>query len=117
MSSNPHQITIEPVAGRVRVTLGDTTIADSPNALALREGGMGPVLYIPRGDILMESMQRTQHSTHCPFKGDASYYRLNIGDRVIDNIAWSYEDPRAEVDAIKEHLAFYPNKVDAIVTE
>ena len=113
--SRPHPITIEPIAGPVRVTAAGQTIAESSHALALKEGAMPTVVYIPRSDVLMAAMQRTPTSTHCPFKGDASYFRLTLGDRVIDDIAWSYEDPRPEVAAIKEHLAFYPHKVDAIV--
>jgi uncharacterized protein (DUF427 family) len=115
--SNPHHITIEPVAGRVLVTLGEKTIADSDRALALKEGAMGPVYYIPREDVVMAAMERTDRSTHCPFKGDASYFRLTVGDRVIDDVAWSYEDPKTEVAGIKDHLSFYRNKVDAIVVQ
>lgn len=115
--SNPHQITIEPVAGRVLVTYADKTIADSGRALALKEGAMAPAYYIPREDVVMAAMERSDRSTHCPFKGDACYFRLTVGDRVIDDVAWSYEDPRPEVAAIKDHLSFYPDKVSAIVVQ
>ncbi|WP_169977653.1 DUF427 domain-containing protein [Tautonia rosea] len=115
--SSPHHITIEPIAGRVLVTLGEKTIAESRRALALKEGSMAPIIYIPRDDIVMDAMQRTERLTHCPFKGDASYFRLTIGDQVVDDVAWSYEDPKVEVAAIKDHLAFYPGKVDAIVVQ
>ncbi|QDV38899.1 DUF427 domain-containing protein [Tautonia plasticadhaerens] len=115
--SNPHQITIEPVAGRVLVTYADKTIADSTRALALKEGAMATAYYLPREDVVMAAMDRGERSTHCPFKGDASYFRLSVGDRVIDDVAWSYEDPRAEVAAIKDHLSFDRDKVGAIVVQ
>ena len=115
--SRAHHITIEPVAGRVLVTLADATIAESRRALSLREGSMRPVIYIPRDDVVMAAMGRTERSSHCPFKGDASYFRLTVGDRVVDDVAWSYEDPKVDVAAIKGHLSFYPGKVDAIVVQ
>ncbi|MDB5698420.1 MAG: hypothetical protein JWN69_1224 [Alphaproteobacteria bacterium] len=110
-----HPIAIEPAAGRVVVTLGERTIADSANALMLREANYPPVYYIPRGDVDMALMQRTDHSTHCQFKGDASYYSIAEGGERSVNAAWSYEAPFEDVAAISGHLAFYPNRVDAIV--
>jgi uncharacterized protein (DUF427 family) len=110
-----HPITIEPTPGRVVVTLGERTIADSSNALTLREASYPPVYYIPRADVDMALMERTAHSTHCPFKGDASYYSITEGGDRSVNAVWSYEAPFEPVAAIRDHLAFYPNRVDAIV--
>ncbi len=115
--SSAHQITIELCPGRVLVTLGGKTIADSHRALALREGGMDPVLYIPRDDVVMAAMEPTERATHCPFKGDASYFRITLGERVVENLAWSYESPKPEVSAIKDHLAFFEDKVEKIVVQ
>ena len=115
--SHPHQITIEPCPGRVLVTFGGKTIAESTRAKFLREGPMEPVLYIPREDVVMMAMERTDHETHCPFKGDASHYRLTVGDRTAEDVAWSYEAPKDEVEAIKDHLAFYESKVDTIAVQ
>jgi uncharacterized protein (DUF427 family) len=110
-----HPITIEPTAGRVVVTLGGRTIADSSNALTLREATYPPVYYIPRADIDMALLERTDHGTHCPFKGDAAYFSITEGGDRSVNAAWSYETPFEAVGAIRGHLAFYPDRVDAIV--
>ena len=106
----PH-ITTRPAAGRVRVIVNGEAIADSRDALALKEGSYPVVYYIPRKDVKMERLERTAHSTHCPFKGDASYYSLKGGG---ENAVWSYEQPYDEMAAIKGHLAFYSDKVDSI---
>jgi uncharacterized protein (DUF427 family) len=110
-----HPITIEPNPRRVRVTFNGRVVADTRRALTLREAGYAPVQYIPRADIDMELLARTQHATYCPYKGDASYFSLKVDRRVSDNAAWSYEAPYAAVAAIKEHLAFYPRRVEGIV--
>ena len=106
----PH-ITTQPAAVRVRVTVSGEIIADTRDALALKEGSYPVVYYIPRKDVKMDRLARTSHSTHCPFKGDASYFSLKGGP---DNAVWSYEKPFDEMAAIKDHLAFYPSKVDSI---
>jgi uncharacterized protein (DUF427 family) len=109
-----HPITIEPNTKRVRVTSGGRIVADTGRALTLREAGYAPVQYIPRADIDMALFERTAHATHCPYKGDASYFSLKVDGRVAENAAWSYEAPYPAVGAIKEHLAFYPNRVERI---
>ena len=114
---NGHQITVEPCQARVVVTLAGATIADSRRALALREGAIRPIYYIPRADVAMDHLTRTDHATHCPFKGDACHFTIRVGDTTAENAAWSYEDPKDEVAAIKDHLAFYESKVDAIAVE
>jgi uncharacterized protein (DUF427 family) len=87
-------------------------IAGTP--FAWDESQYAPVYYVPRKDVKMEQLTRTTHSTHCPFKGDASYYTLSSGGRTVANAVWSYEQPYDEMTAIKERLAFYPDKVDSI---
>ena len=104
-------IEIKPEQGRVRVTLRGEVIADTADALALKEGSYPVVYYIPRKDVKMDRLARTAHSTHCPHKGDASYFSIKDGP---DNAVWSYEQPKDQVAAIKGHVAFYPSKVDAI---
>lgn len=104
-------IDIKPEPKRVRVTFRGEVIADTAAALALKEGSYPVVYYIPRKDVKMESLVRTTHSTHCPHKGDASYYSIKGG---AANAVWSYEQPKVEVAAIRQHVAFYPDKVDAI---
>lgn len=109
-----HPITVTPSGRRVRVMLGGSVIADTLRALTLQESTYKPVLYIPREDTRMELFERTVHSTHCPYKGDASYYSARVGERVSENAAWSYEQPYPAMTAIAGHLAFYPDRVDAI---
>ncbi|AIC28292.1 hypothetical protein IE4771_CH03205 [Rhizobium etli bv. mimosae str. IE4771] len=109
-----HPITVEHNPCRVVVTLGGRTIADSHDALTLREASYPPVQYIPRKDVDMSLLQRTDHSTHCPYKGDAAYYSIIPGGERGENAAWTYETPHAAVSNIKDHLAFYPDRVDSI---
>jgi uncharacterized protein (DUF427 family) len=108
-----HQIEIKTAPQRVRVTAGGKVIAETGEALAMKEGSYPVVYYIPRKDVKMDRLVRTAHSTHCPFKGDASYFSLQDGP---ENAVWSYEQPYDEMIAIRNYLAFYPNKVDAIET-
>lgn len=110
----PHAISIEPASARVVVTVGDQVIADSLNALILHEGGLPDVFYIPREDVAFTQLSRTDHSTHCPFKGDASYFSIPAGGPRSGNAVWSYESPLPGVEAIRDHLAFYPDRVDRI---
>ncbi|MGK9232652.1 DUF427 domain-containing protein [Inquilinus limosus] len=112
-----HPITIAPNPGRVVVTAGGRVIADSRNALALREASYPPVQYIPRQDVDMAALQRTDHASHCPYKGDAAYYSIPAGGERAVNAVWSYEAPYDAVAAIKDHLAFYPDRVDSITEQ
>jgi uncharacterized protein (DUF427 family) len=98
----------------VRVVVNGEVVADTTRALTLRESTYKPVFYIPREDIRMALFERTNHTTRCPYKGEASYYTLRIGGRVAENAAWSYEDPYPALRAIARKLAFYPQRVDAI---
>jgi uncharacterized protein (DUF427 family) len=106
--------TIAPTPERVRVRFAGVIIADTTAALTLRETPYGPVHYIPRQDVRMDLCQRTDHASHCPWKGDASYYSVTIGERVATNAIWTYETPIPAVAAISGYLAFYPDRVDAI---
>ncbi|MBX4928683.1 DUF427 domain-containing protein [Rhizobium binae] len=109
-----HPITVEHNPCRVVVTLGGRTIADSHDALTLREASYPPVHYIPRKDVDMSLLRRTDHSSHCPYKGDAAYYSIIPGGERSENAVWTYEAPNAAVSNIKDHLAFYPDRVDSI---
>lgn len=109
-----HPITIEPSASHVVVMLGGKVIADTRNALALREAAYPVVMYIPLADIDMTQLARSDHQSYCPYKGDASYYSLPAGgERSVDAV-WTYETPFDPVVAIKDHVAFYPDRVDSI---
>jgi uncharacterized protein (DUF427 family) len=113
-----HRISARPAQVRVRVTFKGQVIADTRNAIQMEEAiGDGKstvapiVYYIPRVDVEMDRLVRTQHRTYCPFKGNASYFSIASGP---ENAVWSYEQPYDEVADIKDLLAFYPEKVDAI---
>ncbi|OWV70163.1 hypothetical protein ATY77_19175 [Rhizobium sp. R634] len=109
-----HPITVEHNPCRVVVTAGGRTIADTHSALTLREASYPPVQYIPRKDVDMSLLQRSDHRSHCPYKGDASYYSILAGGERAKNAVWTYEAPHDAVSSIKDHLAFYPARVDAI---
>jgi uncharacterized protein (DUF427 family) len=115
-----HRIATKPAGVRVQVTFNGDVIADTRDAVQLEESMSGStvapvVYYVPRKDVKMDRLVRTSHRTYCPFKGHASYYSLANGP---ENAVWTYEEPYDEVLVIKEHLAFYPDKVDSItVTE
>ena len=97
---------------RVRATFGGETLADSTGALLMRETGIAPVYYFPRADVRLDLMERTEHATFCPFKGEASYWTLAAGGRRAENAAWSYETPYREVHEIGGYLAFYWDRMD-----
>ena len=109
-----HPITIERNPSRVVVTLAGKVIAETAHALTLREAAYQPVQYIPRADVDMATLERTEHSTYCPYKGDASYYSIPSGGERSVNAIWTYEQPFESVAAIRDHLAFYPDRVDSI---
>lgn len=109
-----HPITIEPSAHRVVVTVAGRVIADTQEALTLREANYPPVHYIPRKDVDMALLEPTDHATYCPYKGDSAYYSIPLGGTRAVNAVWTYPVPYAAVSAIKDHVAFYPDRVDAI---
>jgi uncharacterized protein (DUF427 family) len=109
-----HPISITPSNRRIVVKVAGQAIADTRSALSLQEASYPAVLYIPRDDVDMSRLQRTQHMTYCPYKGDCSYYSIPSGGDKAVNAVWTYENPYASVASIKEHLAFYPSRVDSI---
>jgi uncharacterized protein (DUF427 family) len=111
-----HPITIEANPARVVVSLAGRIVAETREALTLREAKYPPVQYIPRKDVNMSLLERTNHNTYCPYKGDCSYYSIPIGGERSANAVWTYERPFAAVSEIENHLAFYPDRVDSIET-
>jgi len=103
-----HTVDVAPFEGRVSITFEGRIVAESSNALEMREANHGTVLYIPAADVRMNLATKLKNATHCPFKGDATYWRF--GD--VDDVAWSYETPFDEVAEIAGHLAFYRDKVE-----
>jgi uncharacterized protein (DUF427 family) len=109
-----HPISIEANPSRILVTVGGKVVADTSNALTLREASYPAVQYIPRQDVDMAALTRSEHTTFCPYKGEASYYSIPAGgDRSI-NAVWTYETPFEAMKQIKEYVAFYPDRVDKI---
>jgi uncharacterized protein (DUF427 family) len=109
-----HPITVTPNLARIRVIVAGRIVADTGKALTLREAAYPAVQYIPRQDVDMSQLAPSTHTTYCPYKGECSYYSIPAGgDRAVNSV-WSYEAPYAAVAGIKDHLAFYPDRVDAI---
>jgi uncharacterized protein (DUF427 family) len=109
-----HPISIDVNPSRVVVTVGGKIIADSRDALTLREASYPPVQYIPRRDVDMAALERSAHTTYCPYKGDASYYSIPAGGDRSVNAVWTYEAPFEAMARIKEYVAFYADRVDEI---
>lgn len=105
------EIKIEPAAGTWSVRAQGAVIGETTNALILTEGDYDPVIYIPRDDLQMVFFDQSDKTTHCPHKGDASYFHLAGKSRRQENVAWSYESPNKALAAIKNHLAFYAEEV------
>ena len=114
MPGSDHPIAITRNARRVRVHFAGRVIADTCRALTLKEAHYPPVQYIPREDVDVSAFTRTTRHTHCPYKGEASYFTLAVDDRSSENAVWSYEQPFPAVQEIAGPLAFYPERVDAI---
>lgn len=109
-----HPITITPNPRRVVVKVAGRIVADTRRALTLQEASYPAVQYIPREDVDMSLLQRTDHATYCPYKGECAYYSIPVGGERTVNAVWTYENQYEAVAAIKAHLAFYPDRVDAI---
>jgi uncharacterized protein (DUF427 family) len=108
-----HPITISPSRSRVRVRLGGDVIAETAEALDLKESTYPVVHYVPRSAVQMDRLVKTDRSTHCPYKGDASYFTIIAKDGTrVENAVWSYETPFPAMEEIAGYLAFYPNKVE-----
>ena len=106
-----HPITIMANPKRVRVSAGGVVSADTTHALTLKEASYPAVQYVPRQDAKMELLARTDRVTHCPYKGDASYFSIKADGKTLDNAIWTYETPFPAMTEISGHLAFYPDKV------
>ena len=109
-----HPITIEPNSSRIVVTVAGRVVADTTRALRLQEAKYAPVDYIPIEDVDQTLLERTDHSSYCPFKGDAGYFSIPLGGEQSKNAIWIYENPFDAVALIKNHVAFYPNRVESI---
>ena len=109
-----HPISIERNPNRVVVTVASRVVADTRDGLILREAGYPAVHYVPREDVDMALLERAEHATYCPYKGDCSYFSVPLGGDRSKNAVWTYEAPYPAVALIKDHLAFYPDRVDAI---
>jgi uncharacterized protein (DUF427 family) len=109
-----HPISIEANPARIVVSVAGRVIADTRNALTLREADYPPIQYIPRKDVDLSQLKRTDHNTYCPYKGDCNYYSVPVGGKKSVNAVWTYEKPYPAVGQIKGHVAFYPDRVDEI---
>ena len=109
-----HPITIERSAGRVRVAVGDGVVAESERVLILHEQGYEPVYYFPPKDVNFALLEPTEHTTYCPYKGDAGFYSISTGGERSVNAAWQYGDAFPAVGEISGYVAFYPSRVDSI---
>lgn len=113
-----HRVDLLPEGRRVRVTFGGAVIADSRAALRIEETGHEPVHYLPAKDVRTELLHPTDHKTHCPFKGDASYWTIEVpGGTRSQNAVWGYRTPFDESAGLAGHYAFYKSRVDAIEVE
>ena len=109
-----HPITVTPNPKRVLVKFAGHVVADSTHALTMQESTYPAVQYIPRSDVDMTLLERTTHGSECPYKGHANYFSLKVNGSASENAVWTYEAPYPAMAAIKDHVAFYPNRVDSI---
>jgi uncharacterized protein (DUF427 family) len=112
--SPEHPIDIVPNPRRVVVTVAGRVVANTQRAFTLKEANYPAVQYIPRDDVDMSLLDRSDHTTYCPYKGDCHYYSIPSGGERSVNSVWTYESPYPAVAVIKDHVAFYPDRVDAI---
>lgn len=111
-TSVDYQISLEPVGRRVRGYLGGVPVVDSLDTRVLLEQGHLPVYYFPQGDVAEECLRRTDHSTHCPHKGDASYWTVSAGSKTATNAAWGYLEPFPHLAPLAGLVAFYWDAMD-----
>ena len=114
LPSADHPITVEPNTSRIVVTAGGKVVADTRSALTLQEASYPAVHYFPLTDVDRSLLQRTEHTSYCPFKGQANYYSIPVAGETSVNAIWTYEAPHDAVAEIKDHVAFYPSRVDSI---
>ena len=112
-----YEVEIVPTAKRIRAIFGGEAVADSLGAVLVRETAHTPVYYFHRTDVRLDFATKTDHGTYCPFKGNASYWTLNVNGKTVENAVWSYESPYDEVSGIKDYLAFYWDRMDAWLEE
>ncbi|GAB7125794.1 DUF427 domain-containing protein [Silvimonas sp. JCM 19000] len=112
-----HPVHITQSTDHIVVLVAGQTIADTRRALVLQEASYPPVYYIPRADVDVSALQRTEHHTYCPYKGDCSYYSIPAGGGRSVNAIWTYETPYPAVAAIQSYMAFYPDRVDRFSVE
>jgi uncharacterized protein (DUF427 family) len=105
-----YRVNLEPNDARVCLRLGDEIIADSSKTVLMRETKLPPVLYFPKADVRFDHLEKTDHESFCPFKGDASYWTVRAADRVEENAVWGYEDPFDEVAGLSEYVSFYADR-------
>ena len=108
----PHTLYFEDSPRRVRVVFNGETVADSKRVKLMHETGLLPIYYLPEEDVWTDLLEETDHTTHCPFKGDASYWSVRVGDRVAENAVWSYPEPLEGAPPIAGYLAFYWRMMD-----
>src|SRR5258708_16087472 len=114
LPGSAHPSWMEKSRSRVVVTVGGKVIADTHDALTLREASYPAVQYVPRRDVDMVALSRSQHTTFCPYKGEASYFSIPQGGERSVNAVWTYETPFEAMAQIKEYVAFYPDRIDEI---
>lgn len=112
-----HPITVEPAGVRVVVRAGEHVVADTTDALALQESTYPVAYYIPLADVDQRLLKRTEHSTYCPYKGDASYYSVVTPDSALENAVWTYEEPYAAVSPIAKRVSFYADRLEVTVIQ
>jgi uncharacterized protein (DUF427 family) len=113
--SKAHPITVEPTGRRVTVTVNGEVVARTDAALTLQESTYPAVQYVPLADVSADALQRSDTTTYCPYKGDASYYDVTAAGETVADAIWTYEEPYPAVAAIAGHVAFYPDKADVVV--
>ncbi len=112
-AADPHaglileRMTLEPAGKPLRAVFGGETVAESEAALVLAETGYPPRIYFPPGSVRMDLLTPTEHKSHCPWKGDAAYWTLTAAGKTLENAAWAYPEPLAELAAIKDYVSFY----------
>jgi uncharacterized protein (DUF427 family) len=111
-----HRVDIEPSTVHVQVEFGGQIIADTRSALLVLESHHDPVYYVPRRDVQMTHLVATDHTSYCPFKGHARYWSIRVGQRSAENAVWAYDEPYDEALPLQGHVAFYPDRVDRILT-
>jgi uncharacterized protein (DUF427 family) len=112
-----HRLLLQPFPRRVRARFAGEVVLDSTRGALLHESNILPRLYVPLEDVRADLLERTDHSTHCPFKGDASYWSVRVGDHVAENAVWTYEEPIDEASWLRGLVSVYPERMDAWLDE